>query len=69
MRGSFIPLAVLLLISGTAVTGDGDAPQDQPAKFKITTKHKVDSVEVKAEKDKAVFAMPLDLPQQRGGRA
>src|SRR5262245_46346082 len=31
--------------------------QDQPAKFKITTKRKDDSVEVRADKDKAVFAV------------
>ena len=57
MKTGVIPLAVLLVISGTALAGDGDAPKDQPAKFKITTKRKDDSVEVKAEKDKTVFAV------------
>ena len=55
MRASFIPLAVLLVISGTAVADEGDAPQDQPAMFKITTKRKDDSVAVRADKDKAVI--------------
>ena len=57
MKAGFIPLAVLFVVVGTAVPGDGDAPQDQPAKFKITTKRKDDSVEVRADKDKAVFAV------------
>jgi hypothetical protein len=57
LKAGFIPLAVLLVGGGTAVPGDGDAPQDQPAKFKITTKRKDDRVEVRADKDKAVFAV------------
>ena len=55
MKVRLIPLAVLLVVSGIAVANDGDASKDQPAKFKITTKRKDDSVEVKAEKDRTVF--------------
>jgi hypothetical protein len=65
MRACRIPLAVLLVLAGTAVAGDGDAPQDQPAKFKITTKRKDDSVAVKVEKDMTVFAVksPFGISQ------
>jgi hypothetical protein len=55
MKISRIPLAVLLVISGTSLADDGDAPKVQPAKFKITTKCKDDAVEVQADKDKTVF--------------
>ena len=55
MRASRIPLAVLLVISSIALADDGDAPRDQPAKFKITTKRKDDSVEVRSERDNTVF--------------
>ena len=51
-----LPLTVLLAVSVTALAGDGDA-KDQPAKFKITTRRKDDSVEVRAEKDRAVFSV------------
>src|SRR5689334_15313055 len=54
--GMGLPLTVLLAVSVTALAGDGDA-KDQPARFKITTKRKDDRVEVKAEKDRAVFAV------------
>jgi hypothetical protein len=59
-----LPLTVLLAVSGTALAGDSDA-KDQPARFKITTKRKDDSVEVKAEKEKAVFAVksPFGISQ------
>jgi hypothetical protein len=57
MNASLIPLAVLLVVSGIALADDGDAPKDQPAKFKITTKRADDAVEVKAEKDRTVFAV------------
>jgi len=57
MRANRIPLAVLLVLRRIPLAGDGDAPQDQPAMFKITTKRNDDSVEVKAEKDRAVFAV------------
>jgi hypothetical protein len=65
MKASFIPLAVLLVISGTAVADDGDAPKDQPAMFKITTKRKDDSVEVRADKDKTLFTVksPFGISQ------
>ena len=55
MKTSLIPFAIILAVSGSALAGDGDTPQDQPAKFKITTKRKDDSVEVRAYKDKAVI--------------
>ena len=57
MKASRIPLAVLLVISGIAVAGDGDAPKEASAKFKITTRRKDDSVEVRAVKGKAVFVV------------
>jgi hypothetical protein len=65
MRASPVPLAVLLAVSGTALAGAGEAPKDQHAKFKITTKRKDDSVEVKVEKDRAVFSVksPFGISQ------
>jgi hypothetical protein len=65
MRASRIPLAVLFVISGIALADDPDAPQDQPAMFKITTKRKDDSVEIKAEKDRTVFIIksPFGISQ------
>ena len=55
MRAKRIPLAVLLVMSGFALAEDGDAPKDQPAKFKIITKRKDDAVEVRADKHRTVF--------------
>lgn len=55
MKIPLIPLAVLLVISGNALADDGDAPKDQPAKFKITTRRKDDAVEVQSNKDGTVF--------------
>ena len=55
MKIPLIPLAVLLVISGNALADDGDAPKDQPAKFKITTRRKDDAVEVQSDKDGTVF--------------
>jgi hypothetical protein len=65
MTASRISLAVLLVISGIALADDGDVPSDQPAKFKITTKRKDDSVEVSSDKDKTVFGMksPFGISQ------
>jgi len=59
-----LPLTVLLAVSGTALAGDDDA-KDQPARFKITTKRADDSVEVRVEKDRAVFAVksPFGISQ------
>ena len=59
-----LPLTVLLAVSVTALAGDGDA-KDQPARFKITTKRQDDRVEVKAEEDKALFAVtsPFGISQ------
>ena len=34
---------------------DGNAPKNDPAKFKITTRRKDDAVEVQSDKDKTVF--------------
>ena len=65
MTFSRIPLAVLLVINGIALAGDGDTPKDQPAKFNITTKRKDDAVEVRADKGKAVFTIksPFGISQ------
>ncbi len=65
MRASRIPLAVLLVSSGIALADDGDAPKDNPGKFKVTTKRKDDSVEVQADKGKAVFVIksPFGISQ------
>jgi hypothetical protein len=65
MKASCFPLAVLLVVSGIALADDGDAPKDQPAKFKITTKRKDDTVEVQSEKDKTLFIMksPFGISQ------
>jgi hypothetical protein len=65
MKSSRIPLAVLLAVSGIALAGDSDTHQDQPAKFKITTKRKGDSVEVRADKARAVFGVksPFGISQ------
>ena len=65
MKASFIFFAVLLVIGGIAVAGHGDAPQHQPTRFKITTKRKDDSVEVKAEKDRTVYGVksPFGISQ------
>jgi hypothetical protein len=62
---SVVGLAGYLTMTTFAVAGDGDAPQDQPAKFKITTKRKDDSVAVKVEKDMTVFAVksPFGISQ------
>jgi hypothetical protein len=65
MKASHIPLAVLLVISGIALAEDGNPPKDQPAQFKITTKRKDDTVEVQADKDKALFIIksPFGISQ------
>jgi hypothetical protein len=65
MKSSHVPLAVLLVVSGIALAGDGDAPKDQPAQFKITTKKKDDTVQVRADKAKTVFSVksPFGISQ------
>ena len=55
MRASLIPFAIILAVSGTALAGEGDTPQDQPARFKITTRRKDDAVEVCVGKGKTLF--------------
>ncbi len=55
MKCLLVPLVVLLVISGNALADDGDAPKDQPAKFKITTRRKDDAVEVQSDKGGTVF--------------
>jgi hypothetical protein len=57
MKVSLISLALLLAIGHIALGDNGDVPKDPPARFKITTKRKDDSVEVKAEKEKIVFGV------------
>jgi hypothetical protein len=73
MKTSLISLAVLLVICRIAWGGDGSAPKDQPARFKITTKRKDDSVEVRPGKGKVVFIVksPFGISQaviQREGK-
>jgi hypothetical protein len=70
MKASRIPLTVLLVITGITFADGGDAPKNQPAQFKITTKRKDDSVEVKVEKDGTVFAVksPFGISQAVVGR-
>jgi hypothetical protein len=65
MKTSRIPLLVFLIISGSVLADDSDVSSDQPAKFKITTKRKDDSVEVGSAKDKTVFAVksPFGISQ------
>jgi len=65
MKASRIPLAVLLVISGIALADDGDTPKDEPNKFKVTTKRKDDTVEVRAEKDRTMFIIksPFGISQ------
>ena len=65
MKSSLVPLAVLLVMSSFALAGDGDAPKDQPAKFRITTRMKDDAVEVQVNKDKTVFVVksPFGISQ------
>jgi hypothetical protein len=41
-----LPLTVLLAVNSIALAGDGDAPEERPAKFKITSRRKDDTVEV-----------------------
>jgi hypothetical protein len=57
MKAGFLLLAVLLVLSGLTLADTGDQPQDQSAKFKIKIKRKDDSVEVRADKDKTLFAV------------
>jgi hypothetical protein len=53
-------LIPVFLIAGLVVTAEGDQPR-----FKITTKRKDDAVEVRADKDKAVFVVksPFGISQ------
>ena len=53
MKACMSLLAIFLTASVIAYADEGDAP----GKFKIITKKKDDSVEVRAEKDKAVFVV------------
>jgi hypothetical protein len=65
MKTSLIPFAIILAVSGSALAGDGDTPQDQPAKFKIATRRKDDALEVRVGKGKTVFAVksPFGISQ------
>ncbi len=72
MKARSISFVVLLVISGIALADDGDAPKNEAAKFKITTKRKDDAVEGRVDKDKTVFSVksPFGISQaviERGG--
>src|SRR6266404_235413 len=56
---------VVGLLPGFASADEGDARKDQPAKFKITTKRKDDTVEVREDKGKVVFIIksPFGISQ------
>jgi hypothetical protein len=58
-------LLVVGLLPGLLFAEDGAAPRNQPAKFKITTKRKDDSVEVRADNGKVVFLIksPVGISQ------
>src|SRR5438552_11509755 len=58
-------LVVVGLLPAFAFADDGAATKDEPAKFKITTKRKDDSVEVREDKAKGVFIIksPLGISQ------
>lgn len=58
MKTAFVAL-VLLVAAGSL------AADEQPTKFKITTKRKDDAVEVRAEKDRTVFSVksPFGISQ------
>lgn len=64
MNTSRLPIVILLVVSHIAIADDG-APIDQPTKFKITTKRKDDIVEVRANKEKALFLIksPFGISQ------
>ena len=59
MKAAFVAGALLVAASGLA------ADDEQPTKFKITTKRKDDAVEFRAEKDRAVFSVksPFGISQ------
>jgi hypothetical protein len=61
MKAAFVALLLLVGASGLVVIG----ACEQPPKFKITTKRKDDSVEVRADKDKTLFAVksPFGISQ------
>jgi hypothetical protein len=56
---------VVGLLPAFASADEGDALKDQPAKFKITTKTKDDTVEVREDKGKVVFIIksPFGISQ------
>ena len=59
MKAAFVALFLLVGAGSLAVAAD------EPPKFKVTTKRKDDSVEVRAEKDRAVFSVksPFGISQ------
>ncbi len=59
MNIRFVPVLLLFAIAAVAAAGD------PPSKFKITTKKKDDTVEVRADKDKAMFVVksPFGISQ------
>jgi hypothetical protein len=58
-------LLVLGLLPVLAWANDGSADQDRPAKFKITTKHKADTVKAEANKEQTLFIIksPFGISQ------
>src|SRR5947199_6964989 len=52
-----VGLVALAATGDFAVGGDGDAPKDQPAKFKITTRRADDAVAVHAGKGRTFFTV------------
>jgi hypothetical protein len=55
--------ALVLLVGAVSLAGAGEP--ERPSKFKTTTKRKDDAVEVRAEKDRAVFIVksPFGISQ------
>jgi hypothetical protein len=62
---SVVGLAGYLPMTNLAMANGGDVPKKQAAKFKITTKKADDSVEVRVEKGRTVFAVksPFGISQ------
>jgi hypothetical protein len=52
-----VGLAGYLIMTGFAAAGGGADPQEQAGRFKITTKRADDTVEVRGEKGRTVFAV------------
>lgn len=59
------PLVVTLALGGFAVAVGGNLPDEQPPRFKVTTRRADDAVAVQADNDKVVFAVksPFGISQ------